>query len=182
MHRWIALLVLVAAAPPDRADHPVNTWIRQSPREGRPPAPRLLYEGGGAYDRHTGKWVHHGGHEGIPQTERTFVYDLETGRWEQRFPNTSPPGACCLNNNGPAFDPANRRLVRFPAGSLGHGFQFSRSVYLKNAPASVWTYAPETNTWTAMRPPPYKAPKPYTTPWALAGACAASRPLTPTTK
>ncbi len=39
-----------------------------------------------------------------------------------------------------AFDVANRRLVRFPGGSLGHGFQFSRSVFLKSS--AVWTQAP----------------------------------------
>jgi len=157
------------------ADHPVNAWVKQSPREGRPPPPRTFqYEGGAAYDPWTRKLIHHGGHEGIYQTERTFAYDLETGKWEQRFPNTSPPGACCLNNNGPAFDVTNRRLVRFGGASLGHGFQFSRSVYLKYSPAPVWTYDPATNLWVAMRPPPYKAPAPYTRPWAVGVPCAVS--------
>ena len=58
----------------------------------------------------------------------------QTGVWEQRFPNTSPAGVCCVDG-GNVFDVANRRFVRFPGASLGHGYQWSRGVKLKNSAA-----------------------------------------------
>ena len=82
----------------------------------------------------------------------------KTGRWQQKFPNTSPPGACCIDGAN-VFDVANRRFVRFPGGSLGHGYQWSRKVHLKSSP--VWLYDPVGNSWTNMRPPPYKEPPKY---------------------
>src|SRR5207237_2256493 len=111
--------------------------------------------GSGAYDPFTGKWIHYGGHDGIPQGFALFAFDLATGVWEQRFPNTSPAGVCCVDG-GNVFDVANRRFVRFPGASLGHGYQWSRGVKLKNSAA--WLYDPETNCWTNMRPPPYRQP------------------------
>src|SRR5262249_19346583 len=51
---------------------------------------------------------------------------------------------------------ANRRFVNFPGGSLGHGAQWSRGVYLRRS--AVWLYDPEENTWMNMRPPPYRRP------------------------
>jgi hypothetical protein len=65
---------------------------------------------------------------------------------------------CCVDG-GNAFDAANRRFVRFPGGSLGHGYQWSRQVKLKESPA--WIYDPAANTWTNMRPPPYGQPEKY---------------------
>ncbi|MBI4601928.1 MAG: fibronectin type III domain-containing protein [Planctomycetes bacterium] len=138
-------------------DHPENEWVRRSPREGAP-APGFTYEGGGGYDPYERKWIHHGGHDGIPQGFHTFTFDLDTGAWKQRFPPTSPPGACCIDGSL-AFDRANRRLVRFPGGSLGHGYQWSRGVYLKGSP--VWLYDLAADAWTDMRPPPYKRPEKY---------------------
>ncbi len=38
----------------------------------------------------------------------TFTFDLDTGEWRQRFPPTSPPGACCVDGAN-AFDVAGRR-------------------------------------------------------------------------
>jgi len=139
------------AAPPDWARHPDNRWVRQAPREGRA-VPSFSWEGSGAYDPHNRLWIHQGGHDGIPQGFHLFTCDLRTGAWEQRFPNTSPPGVCCVDG-GNVFDTVNRRFVRFPGASLGHGYQWSRGVKLKDS--AVWLYDPATNTWTNMRPPPY---------------------------
>lgn len=136
----------------DWAKHPENQWVKQSPREGAP-APAFGWEGSGAYDPYHRKWIHHGGHDGIPQGFPLFTFDLNTGAWEQKFPNTSPGGTCCVDGAN-TFDLANRRFVRFPGASLGHGYQWSRGVKLKYA--HVWLYDLGTNTWTNMRPPPYK--------------------------
>src|SRR6266542_1211960 len=79
------------AAEPDWSKHPINQWVKQSPREGAA-VPNFPYEGSGDYDPFTRKWIHHAGHDGIPQGFHTFTFDLDTGKWEQRFPPTSPPG------------------------------------------------------------------------------------------
>jgi hypothetical protein len=151
-----AVILWPAAAPaaeaPDWANHPVNEWVKQSPRDGAP-APGFSWEGSGDFDPHTRTWVHFGGHDGIPQGFPLFTFDLATGRWRQRFPNTSPPGCCCVDGTN-VFDVANRRFVRFPGASLGHGYQWSRGVKLKNS--HVWLYDLDANTWTNMRPPPYR--------------------------
>jgi hypothetical protein len=143
-----------AAAPPQPLYHPLNVWVRQSPRDGAP-VPGFVYEGSGAYDPFIKKWIHHAGHDGIPQGFHTFTFDLGSGRWRQHFPPTSPPGVCCVDGTN-AFDLANRRFVRFPGGSLGHGYQYSRGVKLKES--AVWLYDGAANTWTNMRPTPYKVP------------------------
>jgi fibronectin type 3 domain-containing protein len=57
------------------------------------------------------------------------------------------------------FDVAQRRFVAFPGGSLGHGYQWSRGVKLKQS--NAWLYDPQVNEWTNMRPPPYKRPAKY---------------------
>ena len=163
MTRVLALAALggIIAAPtaargqaPDWANHPVNTWVKQSPRDGVP-VPGFLYEGSGDYDPFTRRWLHHAGHDGIPQGFHTFTLDLDTGRWEQKFPPTSPPGVCCVDGAN-CFDLAARRLVRFPGGMLGHGYQWSRAEKLKDS--AVWLYDPAADRWTNMRPPPYKEP------------------------
>lgn len=138
-------------------DHPVNRWVKQSPREGAP-VPRLGWEGSGDFDPYTNQWIHYGGHDGNPQGFVLFTWDLVTGRWRQRFPNTSPPGVCCVDGAN-VFDRANRRFIRFPGASLGHGWQWSRGVHLKAS--GVWTYDPETNEWTNMRPGPHEEPARY---------------------
>jgi hypothetical protein len=156
---WVvaALCALVAPASaladrPDWAAHAENRWVKQSPRAGAP-APPFGWEGSGDFDPHQRRWIHFGGHDGIPQGFPLFTFDLDTGRWEQRFPNTSPPGCCCVDGSN-VFDIANRRFVRFPGAALGHGYQWSRGVKLKNS--AVWLYDGTTNTWTNMRPPPYQ--------------------------
>lgn len=82
-----------------------------------------------------------------------FTFDFDTGAWQQRFPNVSPPGVCCIDGAN-TFDVANRRFVRFPGASLGHGYQWSRGVKLKAS--NVWLYDPAANHWTNMRPAPYR--------------------------
>ncbi len=143
-------------APPATKDHPLNVWILQSPRPNAP-APRFGWEGSGSWDPHHRRWIHYGGHDGIPQGFHLFTFDLETGRWEQKFPPNSPAGVCCVDGAN-VFDTANRRLVRFPGASLGHGYQWSRGVKLRNS--AVWLYDPATSTWMNMRSPPYGVPSP----------------------
>jgi hypothetical protein len=139
---------------PDWDRHPENEWVKQSPRDGKP-APKFSWEGSGAFDPFHKKWIHWGGHDGVPQGFPLFTFDLATGVWEQKFPNTSPAGVCCIDGAN-VFDEANRRFVRFPGASLGHGYQWSRGVKLKNS--AVWLYDLATNTWHNMRPAPYKQP------------------------
>ncbi len=147
-----------AAAPAvDWSQHPVNQWVLQSPREGQP-APPLKYEGSGALDPRSGTWIHFGGHDGIPQGFYLFTCDLHSGRWRQWFPNTSPPGVCCVDGSN-TFDVARGRFTAFPGASLGHGYQWSRGVKLKQS--HVWLYDPQTNTWENMRPPPYARAEKY---------------------
>ncbi len=153
----LALLLGRTGQEFDAAAHPENTWVRQSPREGKP-IPKFGWEGSGAYDPVHRLWIHQGGHDGIPQGFALFTFDLKTGAWEQKFPNTSPPGSCCVDG-GNVFDVANRRFVRFPGAQLGHGWQWSRKVKMKNSGA--WLYDPADGTWTNMRPPPYREPEKY---------------------
>ena len=140
---------LVAVA----AEHPENQWVLQSPREGTP-APGVGYEGSGSYDPGNQKWIRFAGHDSHPQGFQTFTFDLNTGIWEQQFPNTSPPGMCCVDGSH-IFDIAQQRFVVFPGGSLGHGYQWTRGVRLKSS--AVWLYDLSANRWTNMRPPPYSA-------------------------
>jgi hypothetical protein len=146
---------VVAAA--DWSEHPVNEWVKQSPRDDRP-APRLHYEGSGAIDPASGRWIHFGGHDGIPQGFYLFTCEMASGDWRQWFPNTSPPGVCCVDGSN-TFDVAQQRFVAFPGASLGHGYQWSRGVKLKQS--NAWLYDPQTNQWTNMRPPPYQRPEKY---------------------
>src|SRR6185436_7711261 len=151
------LLAPVGSATTDWAAHPENTWVRQSPRDGQA-IPKFGWEGSGAYDPASRTWIHQGGHDGIPQGFAQFTFSLDTGAWEQVFPNTSPPGSCCVDGAN-VYDAACRRFVRFPGAALGHGWQWSRKVKMKASP--VWLYDPETRAWTNMRPPPYKEPEKY---------------------
>ena len=125
----LAALVLAPGAEQgiDWAAHPENTWVRQSPRDGKP-IPKFGWEGSGAWDPVHKLWIHQGGHDGIPQGFALFTMSLETGAWEQKFPNTSPPGSCCVDGAN-VYDIANRRFVRFPAPSsatVGSGAGRSR--------------------------------------------------------
>lgn len=141
----------------DWQSHPINEWVLQSPRSDAP-IPPLKYEGSGALDSERGLWIHFGGHDGIPQGFALFTCRLDTGKWTQHFANTSPPGVCCIDGAN-TFDLAAQRFVAFPGASLGHGYQWSRSVKLKQS--HVWLYDPQTDRWTNMRPPPYREPEKY---------------------
>ncbi len=154
---YILLVINVSVFADDWSDHPVNQWVKQSPRDDLP-APPLKYEGSGAMNPASGNWIHFGGHDGIPQGFYLFTCDIGSGQWRQRFPNTSPPGVCCVDGSN-TFDVVQRRFVAFPGGSLGHGFQWSRGIKLKQS--NAWLYDPQTNRWTNMRPPPYKRPEKY---------------------
>jgi fibronectin type 3 domain-containing protein len=158
--------IAFAAADSSFTTHPENTWLRQSPREGVA-APGFYYEGSGAFDPISNQWIHHAGHDGIPQGFHTFTCDLASGAWTQRFPPTSPPGVCCVDGAN-VFDLARRCFVRFPGGSLGHGYQWSRGVRLKES--AVWLYDPARDVWMNMRPPPYREPEKYSKE-AIGGLC-----------
>jgi hypothetical protein len=154
MYRLVILLLALVSLGADWPTHPVNEWVKQSPTDEQP-APLFGWEGSGALDPVSKKWIHFGGHDGIPQGFHLFTYDLDTRRWQQHFPPNSPPGVCCIDGAN-VFDVANRRFVNFPGGSLGHGYQWSRGVYLRRS--AVWLYDPAENAWTNMRPPPYRRP------------------------
>lgn len=145
--------------PPDPPPpHPIDEWVlRTSPET----TPSFGWEGAGAFDPASRRWIHQGGHDGIPQGAALFTWDLATDVWEQRFPPTSPGGVCVIDGAS-AYDRAHGRFVRFPGASLGHGYQWSRSERLKES--AVWLYDPQANAWTNMRPPlPYTNPAPYST-------------------
>src|SRR3982750_2158883 len=108
----ILLAFSASAAPSPFAEHPVNQWVKQSPREGKP-SPRFGWEGSAAYDPIDKLWIHHAGHDGNPQGFVTFTADPLTGQWRQLFPPNSPPGVCCVDGAN-VFDTANRLFVRFP--------------------------------------------------------------------
>lgn len=139
------------------ADQPEDVWIKRSPLQGAP-SPRFGWEASAAYDPFTRKWIHWGGHDSNPQGFPLFLWDPQSGRWEQRFPNVSPAGVCCVDGAN-VFDSSNRRFVRFPGASLNHGWQWSRTVHLKAS--GVWLYDPAANSWTNMRPPPYAQAEKY---------------------
>ncbi len=131
-----SLFLMLACSGADWTDHPENRWVLRSPTPVAP-APHFGWEGGGDFDPIHRLWMHHAGHDGVPQGFHLFTFDPANGRWEQRFPNTSPPGACCVDG-AHVYDIAHERYVRFPGASLGHGYQWSRGVKLKNSP--VWLY------------------------------------------
>lgn len=141
-------------APWEKVDfpHPVGVWVKQSPTDANP-SPRFLYEGGGAWDPYTKRFIHHAGHDRVPQGQHVFTFDLREQKWSQIFPADSPPGAC-LVDGAMTFDLVNRRATRWHALSLNHGYQFSREVKLKRS--WMWLYDSEHQEWTNMRPPPYE--------------------------
>ncbi|MFT3774972.1 MAG: kelch repeat-containing protein [Minicystis sp.] len=122
------------------------------------PSPGLGWEASAAFDPKSKLWIHHAGHDGIPQGNQLFTFDLDTQVWAQRFPDNSPDGACVVDGAG-AVDTLNDRFVRFPGGTLGHGYLYSRGVKLKQSKA--WLYDVAHDHWTNMRPPPYDHEEPY---------------------
>ncbi|MBM3983421.1 MAG: hypothetical protein FJ304_24765 [Planctomycetes bacterium] len=140
-----------AADPPAIADQAPNTWVKRSPLEGGPASPGLGYEGAFAWDSKHKRVIRFAGHNqggGGEQNAETWTFDPVTAKWELKEPNTSPPGACCNQQN--VFDADQSRFLRFPAFSGSHGWHWFRENYLSNS--SIWSYDLATNTWRDRRP------------------------------
>lgn len=138
-------------SPPPTA--PLNCWVKQSPLAGGPPSPGMGYEASLAYDpvaRRVIRWAGHNQGGGGEQNGETWALDPITMRWELKEPNTSPPGACCAQQN--VFDPSGGRFLRFPAFSGNHGWQWFREIDLNDS--TVWSYDLKRNTWANLRPLP----------------------------
>lgn len=151
---------LVDAAPPSIAAQPVNAWIKRSPLPDGPKSPRLGYEGACVWDRRHQLLVRYGGHNqggGGEQGAEVWTFDLATGKWSLKQPNTSPPGVCCNAQN--LYCPTTERYIRFPFFSGSHGWQWHRELYLNDS--SVWTYDLAANRWRNMRPLPAPRLAPY---------------------
>jgi hypothetical protein len=130
-----------------------NTWVKRSPLKDAPLSPMLGYEGSFGYDPKANlviRWAGHNQGGGGEQNAETWTFDPLTARWTLKEPNTSPPGACCAQQN--VFDPVGGRFLRFTAFSGNHGWHWFRENYLNNS--SVWTYDLVKNTWRDMRPVP----------------------------
>ncbi len=148
----VAFAVSWSLAADPLAQEP-NSWVKRSPLKGGPPSPSLGYEGSMGYDpvhKVVIRWAGHNQGGGGEQNGETWTFDPVTAKWTLKEPNTSPPGACCNNQN--VFDPVQNRFVRFPAFSGSHGWHWFRENYLSNS--SVWNYDLATNTWRDMRPVP----------------------------
>lgn len=146
-------LLVPSAAPAAPPELPLNTWVKRTPFPDTPPSPGLGYEGSLAWDpkhRKVIRWAGHNQGGGGEQNAETWTFDPLSARWELKEPNTSPPGACCNNQN--LFDTDQSRFLRFPAFSGSHGWHWFRENYLSNSTA--WNYDLETNTWRDRRPVP----------------------------
>jgi len=140
-------------------DQQPNTWVKRSPLKTAPVSPSLGYEGALVYDPKSKliiRWAGHNQGGGGEQNAETWTFDVVTAKWTLKEPNTSPPGACCAQQN--VFDPVGGRYLRFPAFSGSHGWHWFRENYLNNS--SVWTYDLEKNTWRDMRSVPTPRPAP----------------------
>ncbi len=162
MRPWMFAALAMALVGPAWGQQPIRdpllpqapgTWVKRSPLENTPPSPRLGYEGACVYDTRHGVLIRYGGHNqggGGEQGSEVWVFDPLSARWQLMLPNVSPPGVCCAQQN--VFDPVLGRMIRFPAFSGSHGWQWFREIYLNNT--SVWTYDLEQNRWQNMRPWP----------------------------
>lgn len=155
--RLAVVIVLTSGVCSDAAAdpvHPVLTWVKRHPLPGaKLPSPRLGYETSYGYDPVRKLLIRYGGHNqggGGEQNSEVWTYDLEQDRWRLMQPNDAPPGVCCAQQN--VFHDAIGCFLRFPAFSGSHGWQWARSIYLKDS--SVWAYHLGTNHWTNMRPLP----------------------------
>lgn len=172
MRRLALLLVILAPTAtavqpqllgdevPGLASHPVNHWIKRTPRDGAPASPRLGYEGACVWDSRQRLLVRYGGHNqggGGEQGAEVWTFDPVSARWELKEPNTSPPGVCCNAQN--VYDPTIGRYIRFPFFSGSHGWQWQRELYLNDS--SVWAYDLANNRWRNMRPLPAPRLAPY---------------------
>jgi hypothetical protein len=163
MTRPLAAFLLIAsvglAAEPKQLEQAPNTWVKRSPLKDGPPSPCLSYETSLGYDpihKLVIRWAGHNQGGGGEQNGETWIFDPVTTKWTIKEPNTSPPGACCNNQN--LFDTAQNRFLRFPAFSGSHGWHWFRENYLSNS--SLWTYDLASNTWRDRRPVPAPQPAP----------------------
>jgi hypothetical protein len=120
----LVLCATIAAAPPPPLQQEPNTWVKRSPLKGGPLSPGMGYEAALAYDPVARRVIRWGGHNqggGGEQNGETWAYDPATARWKLMEPNTSPPGACCAQQN--VFDLDQNSFLRFPAFSGNHGWQ-----------------------------------------------------------
>lgn len=141
------------AEPPALADQAANTWVKRSPLPTAPVSPQLGYESSMDWDPFSLRLIRHGGHNqggGGEQNAETWLLDPATMTWEFRQPNTRPPGVCCARDN--VFASGSRQLVRFPAFSNSHGWQWPRKIAMRNW--SAWAYDAAADTWRNMRPLP----------------------------
>ena len=151
---------LFADEPPSLAAQSANVWIKRSPLPEGPVSPRLGYEGACVWDSRHRLLIRYGGHNqggGGEQGAEVWTFDLSTGEWSLKEPNTSPPGVCCNAQN--LYCPTTERYIRFPFFSGSHGWQWHRELYLNDS--SVWTYDLATNRWRNMRPLPTPRLAPY---------------------
>jgi hypothetical protein len=141
-------------------EHPLNVWVKRTPRDQAPVSPRLGYEGACVWDSQAQLLVRFGGHNqggGGEQGAEVWTFDPQTDAWSLREPNTSPPGVCCNAQN--VYMPTIARYVRFPFFSGSHGWQWARELYLNDS--SVWTYDSSSNRWRNLRPLPAPRLAPY---------------------
>jgi hypothetical protein len=156
MQQILASAVLLAGSLIQAAEpllQEPNTWVKRSPTMNGPVSPGLGYEASLGYDPKAHRVIRWGGHNqggGGEQNAETWTFDLVTGRWALKEPNTSPPGVCCAQQN--VFDSVHNRFLRFPAFSGNHGWHWFRENYLSNS--TLWTYDLATNTWRDRRPVP----------------------------
>src|SRR4051812_29688446 len=105
----IALLAIRTSAnaqPNPLAGQLPNTWVKRSPLKDAPLSPILGYEGSFGYDPKAKlviRWAGHNQGGGGEQNAETWTLDPVTAKWTLKEPNTSPPGACCAQQN--VFDP-----------------------------------------------------------------------------
>jgi hypothetical protein len=150
---FLSLALLAPTADPAPIEQPLNTWVKRSPLEGGPPSPGMGYEASLVWDskhRRVIRWAGHNQGGGGEQNAEVWTFDPLTAKWELKEPNTSPPGACCNQQN--LFDADQGRMIRFSAFSGSHGWHWFRENYLSNS--SVWNYDLATNTWRDRRPAP----------------------------
>lgn len=151
-------LPVAFAAEPDLVQRP-NLWVKRGPLEHTPVSPRLSYETSYGYDPVAKRLIRFAGHNqggGGEQNAEVWTLDPLSLKWDLQEPNTSPPGACCNQQN--VFDPVGGRFLRFRAFSGSHGWHWFRENYLSNT--SVWSYDLAENKWRNLRtlPDPHVRP------------------------
>jgi hypothetical protein len=149
----IASAILLLAQADPAADHPLNTWVKHTPLEGKPRSPRLGYEGDCIWDANKRLILRYGGHNqggGGEQHSEIWTCEPFSGAWTLKEPNVQPPGVCCAQQN--IYDPVRSRYLRFPAFSGSHGWQWQREISLNQSP--VWSYDLDANMWRNLRPLP----------------------------